>query len=82
VPPPPTTATQNGLLDFSECMRSRGLPNFPDPQRFAGANVKLTIHQVAAGSPHYQTAMNACSHLLPSGRGPQETRRTQLADEL
>jgi hypothetical protein len=78
-----TTATQNGLLAFSQCMRSNGLPNFPDPQRFAGGNVKLTIHQVAAGSPHYQTAMNACSHLLPNrGSGSQETTRTQLADEL
>src|SRR5262245_61178922 len=67
-----TTTTQNGLLAFSQCMRSHGLPNFPDPQRFAGGNVKLTIHQVAAGSPHYQTAMNACSHLLPASRGNAE----------
>jgi hypothetical protein len=79
-----TPSTQNGLLAFSQCMRSHGLPNFPDPQRFAGGNVKLTIHQVAAGSPHYQSAMNACSHLLPAsrGNGQQETTRTQLADEL
>jgi hypothetical protein len=65
-------------------MRSHGLPSFPDPQRFAGGNVKLTIHQVAAGSPHYQSAMTACSHLLPPsrGNGQQETTRTQLADEL
>ena len=78
-----TTPTQNGLLAFSQCMRSHGLANFPDPQRFAGGNVKLTIHQVAAGNPHYQTAMNACTHLLPNrGGGSQETTRTQLADEL
>ena len=43
-----TTTTQNGLLAFSQCMRSNGVPNFPDPQRFAGGNVKLTIHQLAA----------------------------------
>src|SRR5215831_18353838 len=79
-----TATTQNGLLAFSQCMRSHGLPSFPDPQRFAGGNVKLTIHQVAAGSPHYQSAMNACSHLLPErgGSGSQETTRAQLADEL
>jgi hypothetical protein len=81
-----TTATQSGLLAFSNCMRSNGAPDFPDPQRFAGGNVKLTIHQLGASSPHLQTALSACDHLLPSGRsGSQETaqqQRTRLADEL
>jgi len=79
-----TATTQPGLVAFSQCMRSHGLPNFPDPQRFADGNVKLTIHQVAAGNPHYQSAMNACSHLLPSrgGSESQESTRTQVADEL
>jgi hypothetical protein len=78
-----TTTTQNGLLAFSSCMRSHGVPNFPDPQRFVGGNVKLTIHQLAPS----QAAMNACDHLLPTngGSGSQETaqqQRTRLADEL
>ena len=78
-----TTATQNGLLAFSECMRSNGIPNFPDPQRFVGGNVKLTIHQLAPS----QAALNACTHLLPTngGGGSQDTaqqERTQLADGL
>jgi hypothetical protein len=78
-----TTTTQNGLLAFSQCMRSNGMPNFPDPQRFVGGNVKLTIHQLAPS----QAALSACDHLLPTngGSGSQETaqqQRTQLADEL
>ena len=78
-----TTTTQNGLLAFSQCMRSHGMPNFPDPQRFVGGNVKLTIHQLAPS----QAAMSACSHLLPTNGGSpsQETaqqQRTKLADEL
>jgi hypothetical protein len=78
-----TTATQNGLLAFSQCMRSHGMPNFPDPQRFAGGNVKLTIHQLAPSG----AAMRACSHLLPAngGTSSQETaeqQRTQRADAL
>jgi hypothetical protein len=78
-----TTTTQNGLLAFSQCMRSNGMPNFPDPQRFVGGNVKLTIHQLAPS----QAALSACDHLLPThgGSGSQETaqqRRTRLADEL
>jgi hypothetical protein len=67
-------------------MRSNGMPSFPDPQRFVGGNVKLTIHQLAASNPHFQAALGACDHLLPSGPGgSRETaqqQRTQLADEL
>ena len=78
-----TSTTQNGLLAFSECMRSNGVPNFPDPQRFVGGNVKLTLHQLAPS----QAALNACSHLLPTngGSGSQQTaqqQRTQVADGL
>jgi hypothetical protein len=80
-----TTATQNGLVAFSRCMRSNGLPNFPDPRAFAGGNAKLTVHQLG-NSPHVQAAMSACDHLLPTrGSTPQQTAqqaRTQIADEL
>jgi len=80
-----TPATQNGLLAFSRCMRSNGLPNFPDPQHYAGGNPKLTVHQLG-NSPHVQAAMNACGYLLPNrGSAPQQTaqqERTQIADEL
>ena len=80
-----TTTTQNPLLAFSRCMRSNGMPNFPDPQRFVGGNVKLTIHQSGSGSPHFQSAMRACNHLLPThggGQEPAQQTRKQLADEL
>ncbi len=78
-----TTTSQNGLLAFSQCMRANGMPNFPDPQRFAGGNVKLTIHNLAPP----EGALTACSHLLPTngGGGSQQTaqqQRTQLADGL
>jgi hypothetical protein len=80
------TATQNGLVAFARCMRSNGVPSFPDPQHFAGGSVKLTIHQLQSESPHFQAAMSACNHLLPTAPGgTQETeqqQRTQLADEL
>jgi hypothetical protein len=84
-----TTTTRNaqvGLVAFSHCMRSNGMPSFPDPQHYVGGNVKLTIHQLQAASPHFQAAMNACNHLLPTrgGSESQETaqqQRTRLADE-
>src|SRR5579862_513553 len=82
-----TQAPQNGLVGFSQCMRANGVSNFPDPQNFAGGNVKLTIHQVVGDNPRFQPALNTCSHLLPTnGNGEsqqtaQETR-TRLADGL
>ena len=77
--------TPNSLVAFSQCMRSNGVPNFPDPQHITGGNVKLTIHGFGT-NPAVATALNACHHLLPSGPGQtQESaaqQRTQLADEL
>jgi hypothetical protein len=67
-------------------MRSNGASNVPDPQRLAGGNFKLTLHQRGDNSPRFRAAMNVCSHLLPShGDASQETaqqQRTRLADEL
>ena len=79
------TTTQGGLVAFSHCMRSNGVPNFPDPQRIGGRGLKLTIQQLAGSNPRFQAAQRACSHLLPRGGGSQESdqqTRTQLADEL
>jgi hypothetical protein len=75
----------SALLAFSQCMRSNGVPGFPDPQRFAGGNVKLTIHGFGT-SPAVQSALNACHQLLPSGPGQTlesaQQQRTKLAAEL
>ncbi|HEY2073150.1 MAG TPA: hypothetical protein VGG88_06220 [Gaiellaceae bacterium] len=84
-----TTAAQNAipasaLVAFSRCMRTNGAPSFPDPQHMPGGNVKLTIHQYGNAGPKFQTALNACNHLLPN-RGSQQTAaqlHTQLLDEL
>ena len=77
-----TTTATNGLLAFSQCMRSHGVPNFPDPQHYAGGNAKLTIHNLQPS----QAALSACDALLPTNGGgngetPQQLH-VQLADEL
>jgi hypothetical protein len=76
-----TTPTQSGLVAFSQCMRSNGVPSFPDPQRYADGNVKLTLHQLG-DSPQLHAAMNACDHLLGAGSQESPQTPTQLADEL
>jgi hypothetical protein len=55
------------LVAFSRCVRSHGVPNFPDPQ--AGAsNAKFpSAQQLRVSSSQLSTAENACQRLLPVG---------------
>lgn len=54
---------------FAACMRSHGLPNFPDPtgqgviQLGSGSGVN-------PGSPKFRSAEQACNKLLPNGGQP------------
>lgn len=57
-------------LAYSACMRSHGLPKFPDPQRH-GNGVTLSIGKDAGldpGSKTFQNAQKACRSLDPAGR--------------
>jgi hypothetical protein len=55
------------LLAFSQCMRSRGVPDFPDPQPGA-TNAKFPgAQQLGVSSPVYQAADSSCQRLLPAG---------------
>jgi hypothetical protein len=55
------------LLAFAQCMRSHGVPNFPDPQPGA-SNAKFpSAQELRISSSQYQAAENACQHLLPVG---------------
>ncbi|MGO9960953.1 MAG: hypothetical protein ACLP50_34085 [Solirubrobacteraceae bacterium] len=67
----PVTTTQNGLVSYSHCMRSHGVPNFPDPTSSAGIPKSEVIPLV--NGPQLNVASNACAHLAPNGLGPQDT---------
>jgi len=77
---PTTTATtaSNVRVAFDGCMRRNGVANYPD-------NGKPTPQQVGVSQSRFDTAVNACSHLLPHGGVSQETAhqmRTRRADGL
>ncbi len=78
------TTTQNGvaaLVAYSHCMRSHGVPNFPDPARSEG----IPKDKIPAGSPQFLVAQRGCQHLMPSGGlGPQPVQppRARLVDAL
>ena len=84
-----TSSLQSHLVAYSQCMRSNGVANFPDPQALGGGSFKLHVQRDAASNPRFQAASSACKHLLPAvgpvGSGQQETaqqQRIRLADEL
>lgn len=67
----PASASGSRLLAYSQCMRSHGVPSFPDPDG-SGQISKQAIIAAAnsAGTSVFQSAGNACAHLAPSGLGP------------
>jgi len=60
-----------GALAFSRCMRSHGVPGFPDPD--SSGNVSKTKVIPLAGSPQFRVASRACGHLVPNSNRPQTT---------
>jgi hypothetical protein len=60
-------STTSQPLAFSHCMRSNGVPNFPDPNA-SGIWPKSRVY-LAADNPKFEAATHTCRHLLPDG-GP------------
>jgi len=61
----------NYAVAYAQCMRTKGVPNMPDPDSngdflFKGGRVNGQSG-VEPGSSQYQKADRECSHLLPNG---------------
>jgi hypothetical protein len=81
--PSPAASDQTAqALVYSRCMRSNGVPAFPDPDG-AGMFDKMRIFQASGpvGSPQYQryvTASAACQDLMPANmREPTQAQMQQ-----
>jgi hypothetical protein len=56
-------------LAFSQCMRSHGVPKFPDPSstnETPSGLPKVAPQELGVSGPQFQAAENACRHLLPN----------------
>lgn len=58
----------SSFLAFARCMRSHGVPNFPDPTPGHGVQIGAGSG-VDPSSPAFQSAQKTCNKLLPGG-GP------------
>jgi hypothetical protein len=61
---------QQQALKFSQCMRSHGVPKFPDPTfRPDGGSLLAIGKDLNPDSPQFKAAQKACEELLSDGPG-------------
>jgi hypothetical protein len=64
-------------LSYAECMRTHGVPGFPDPVK---SSHQMSFNPKAdSNSPQFSSANDACKHLLPDNGGPPSA--SQIAAE-
>jgi hypothetical protein len=73
-----TAGHQTRDIEFSDCMRSHGVPNFPDPT----ANGLQLPQGINARSPAFQSAQQACKQFLPNKGLPPATNPHERAAAL
>ena len=59
------------MVSFSRCMRSHGVPGFPDPD--SPRRFKAALDPSSSHAPAFQSAQTACRHLLPASHAPRES---------
>ena len=60
------SAGSPSAIAYSSCMRSQGVPNYPDPDS-SGQLPKGDAQHYGVSTSQYQAAQEACEHLLPTG---------------
>jgi hypothetical protein len=71
-------STNSSQVVFTQCMRSNGVTNYPDPDS-SGVIPKESSQQLGVSSSRYQAATHACAHLLPNGgHGPDQAELQQV----
>jgi hypothetical protein len=61
-----TPQEQSRYLKAAACIRSHGVPNFPDPT-FSGGGVHIAHQGLNESSPAFKAAVQACESLIPGG---------------
>ena len=62
------SASSPSAVGFSRCMRSQGVPDFPDPGS-SGEIPKESAQHLGVSSSQFTGAQRACQHLLPTTGG-------------
>jgi hypothetical protein len=70
------SAGSSGAVAFSRCVRSHGVPTYPDPAG-GGRLPKKTPQQLGVSPSVFQAARDACIHLVPNGGEPTSAQVQQ-----
>jgi hypothetical protein len=62
-------STSASVVGFSRCMRSHGVPRFPDPVTGDGRLPKISPDILGVSSSQFNAADRSCRHLLPTTGG-------------
>jgi hypothetical protein len=73
------SAQQNSGLAYSRCIRSNGVPNYPDPDR-NGNLAKGDAEAFGASTPQFRAAQQTCSNLLPNSGSASLTQCLMTGD--
>lgn len=65
------------MTKFSSCMRSHGVPNFPDPSAQGGISITPSMG-IDPGSAQFQSAQTACQKLMPKGQAPSPAQQARM----
>jgi hypothetical protein len=72
-------STGGDPVAFAACMRSHGVPDFPDPKATSEGQV---ISIPDDDSPGFTSALKSCRSLLPDGGVPSPAQQAQEREEL
>ena len=75
---PPTPAQRQQVTSFAQCMRSHGVPNFPDPT----TSPRAFKDAFSRPSPAFGSAYTVCGHLLPPGHATTQNPATTHAQTV
>ncbi len=73
------TSGAPGALAFANCMRSNGVPDFPDPK--AGGGFAFDASAGMISSPTFKAAQAKCGKLIPGGGPPGPGSTTHPSEQ-
>lgn len=65
-------------MKFAACMRSNGVPSFPDPN----AQGVFSFTGIDANSAGFQKAMKTCQKVMPNGGVPTPAQQAQMKAQM
>ena len=72
------SSSSPSAVAYSACMRSHGVPNFPDLDPGSGGAIpKADAQRLGVSTSQLQGAQQACQHLLPNAGGSLEQQTEQ-----